>query len=148
MNSKKPSEYIAISGVVDPDANAAAAYTSDYVDMGKFESAVGIVLAGTLGTSATLDFKLVQASDSSGTGVKDITGKASTQLTQAGTDSDKQASIDVRAEDLDTDNGFNHVALIMTVGTATSDCAAVLLGCNPRHAPASDNDLASVDEIV
>lgn len=148
MNSTLPSENVAISGVIDPDANAAGAITSTYVDMGKFESALAIILAGTLGTSGTLDAKLVQATDSSGTGVKDITGKAITQLTQAGTDSDKQALINVRAEDLDTDNGFNHVAIILTTATATSDSAAVLVGCNPRFSPASDNDVSTVDEIV
>ena len=36
----------------------------------------------------------------------------------------------------------------MTVAAASSDGAGMILGLNPRYAPASDNDLASVDEIV
>jgi hypothetical protein len=36
----------------------------------------------------------------------------------------------------------------MTIGTATSDAGAILIGVNPRNAPASDNDLAAVDEII
>jgi len=36
----------------------------------------------------------------------------------------------------------------LTVATATSDVGAVILGLDPRYAPASDFDLASVDEIV
>jgi hypothetical protein len=146
--NKLGSESVAVGGVIDPDANAAGALTSDYVSMDNFETAMAIIMAGTLGSSGTLDAKLVQATDSSGTGSKDITGKSITQLTQAGTDSDKQAIINVRAEELDVDNSFNHVAITMTTATATSDSAAILLGMNPRRAPASDNDLASVDEIV
>jgi hypothetical protein len=146
--NKLPSEDVAVLGTIDPDAYTAAAYTSDYADAGEFESLMAVIMAGTLGSSATLDAKLVQATDSSGTGSKDITGKAITQLTQAGTDSDKQAIINCRAEELDLANEFSHVAIVMTVAVATSDAGAVLLGTNARSNPASDNDLASVDEIV
>lgn len=148
MINALPSEMVAVLGVIDPDANAAGALTSDYADMTKFESAMAVIMAGALGTSATLDAKLVQATDSSGTGVKDISGKSITQLTQAGTDDDKQVVINLRAEDLDVTNGFTHAAIVMTTATATSDSGAILLGLNPRFGPASDNDLASVDEIV
>ena len=142
------SEVAAVIGTVDPDALTAAAHTSDYVSAADFESIMAVIMAGTLGSSATLDAKLVQATDSGGTGSKDITGKAITQLTQAGTDSDKQAIINCRAEELDLANSFTHVALTITVGTAASDGGGLLLGLNPRMAPASDNDLASVAEIV
>ena len=144
-----PSERVALLGTVDPDVLTATAHTSDYVDAGSFESIMAVIMAGTLGSSATFDAKLVQATDSSGTGSKDISGKAITQLTQAGTDeSDKQAIINVRSEELDLDNGFDHVALTITVGTASSDGGGALFGLNPRYGPASDNDLASVAEIV
>ena len=149
MNTNKlPSEVAAIGGVIDPDVTAASTVTSDWMSMAEFESAMAIILAGTLGSSATLDAKLEQASDSGGTGAKDITGKAITALTQAGTDSDKQAIINCRAEELDIANDFNHVRLSMTVAVATSDIGGILLGFNGRYGPASDNDLASVDEIV
>lgn len=146
--NRLPSEKVAIGGVIDPDVTTASTVVSDYMSMADFESAMAIILAGTLGTNATLDAKLVQATDSSGTGSKDITGKAITQLTEAGTDSDKQAIINCRAEELDVANGFTHVALSMTVAVATSDVGGILLGLNARSEPASDNDLASVDEIV
>lgn len=143
-----PSEAVAVAGVIDPDANVAGALTSEWIDMGVFQSGMAVVLAGALGTSATLDAKIQQATDASGTGAKDVTGKAITQLTDAGTDSDKQAVINFRADDLDRENGFGFAALVMTTAVATSDSAAVLLGLEPRHGAASDNDAASVDEIV
>ena len=143
-----PSDSMVVVGAIDPDANAAATYTTGWIDMATFQTIMAIVMAGTLGASATLDAKLEQATDGSGSGVKDITGAAITQLTKAGSDDDKQAIIQCWAEDLDLANGFTHVRLSMTVGTATSDCGAVVLGLNPRYGPASDHDAASVDEIV
>lgn len=143
-----PTEVAAIVGVIDPDANVAGALSSAYVDMSKFNQLMAIVMAGTLGVAATLDAKIEQATDSSGTGVKDVTGKAITQLTQAGTDSDKQAAINLRAEELDIDNGFSFARLTMTTAVATSDSGAVVIGFGASYGPASDFDLASVDEIV
>ena len=90
------SEGVAVGAVIDPDVLTATAFTSTWMSMEVFENAMAIVMAGTLGSSATLDAKLLQATDASGTGSKDITGKAITQLTQAGTDSDKQAIINCR----------------------------------------------------
>ena len=143
-----PSQRVAVAGVIDPDANTAAAYTSDYADMSQFESVMALIQVGTMASTSTVDAKLVQATDSSGTGVKDITGKAITQLTEAGTDSDKQAIINCYADELDTAGGFTHVAIVMTVATAASDSGAVLLGFDSKYGPANGYDLASVDEIV
>lgn len=142
----KPSDEAVLVGVIDPDLNTAATYTTDWINMGLFEAIQAIILAGALGTSATLDAKLQQATDASGTGVKDITGKAITQLTEAGTDSDKQAIINCRSDELDVNNGFSHVRLSMTVAVASSDSAVIVLGHHARYQPATD--LATVDEVI
>lgn len=146
--SARPSELVAVLGTIDPDAYAASTVMSDYADCGKFGKLMAIIEVGDLGVSATIDAKLRQAQDSSGTGVKDITGKAITQLTQAGGDDNKQAIIEVDAAELDVENGFEFVQISMTIGVAASDCGAILLGFEPRFGPASGDDLASVDEIV
>lgn len=142
----KPSDEAVLVGVIDPDLNTAATYTTGWINMGLFEAIQAIILAGALGTSATLDAKLQQATDASGTGVKDITGKAITQLTEAGTDSDKQAIINCHSDELDVNNGFSHVRLSMTVATASSDSGAVVLGHHARYQPATD--IASVAEVI
>ena len=145
----KGHEVVATVGVIDPDVTAASTVVSDYADAGQFESMLATVMAGTLGSSATLDAKLVQATDSSGTSSKDITGFAITQMTQAGTDqSDTQATIACRAEDLDMDNDFTHVALSITVAVATSDAGGILQGLNSRSLPATEDQLASVGENI
>ena len=143
-----PSQQSAPAGIIDPDAYAANTYTTGWISMADWGAVQAIIMAGTLGTNATLDAKLEQAQDAVGTGAKDVTGKAITQLTQAGTDSDKQAVINCRSEELDVNGGFTHVRLSMTVAVATSDAGAIVMGHYPRFGPASSSDLASVDEIV
>jgi len=148
MKNALPSEQAAIVATIDPDVTTASTVLSDAIDMSKFESIMAIVMAGTLGSSATLDASVTQATTAGGT-YKAISGKAITQMTQAGTDqSDDQAIINVRAEELDVDNGYRFVKLSMTVAAATSDAGGIVLGFNAVVNPASDNDLASVGEIV
>lgn len=148
MLNSLASENAAIVGIIDPDVTVASTVTSGWIDASKFQQYMAVVMAGTLGTSSTVDAKLEQATDSSGTGVKDVTGKAITQLTEAGTDSDKQAIINVRPGELDIANSFNHFRLSVTVAVATSDIGAVVMGLNARTGTAADNDAATVDEIV
>ncbi|ETX26609.1 hypothetical protein RISW2_21825 [Roseivivax isoporae LMG 25204] len=148
MKTLNPSQVAGVVGVIDPDANAAATYTTGWIAIGDWRSLMAIVMAGSLGTSATIDAKLEQAQDATGTGVKDVPNSAITQLTQAGTDSDKQAIIECWGEDLDLVEGFTHVRLSMTVAAATSDCGAIVLGFDPRYGPASERDAATVAEIV
>ncbi|WP_342248613.1 hypothetical protein [Sphingomonas sp. OTU376] len=143
-----PSARFSVAGVIDPDAYAAGTYATDWIDMQKWYALEGIVMAGDLGASATLDAKIRQATDGSGTDAKDVTGLAITQLTQAGSDSNKQALINVVQGDLDKNNGFRFVQLSMTIATATSDAGAVVIGTDARYGAASANDAATVDEIV
>lgn len=141
-------EKVAIVGSIDPDATAASTVTTAWIDASKAEQFMAVVMAGALGTSATLNAKLEQATDSSGTGAKDITGKAITALTDAGSDSDKQAAINLRQSEMDVDNNFTHFRLSMTVAVATSDVAGFVLAVDLTSGLAADNDEASVDELV
>jgi hypothetical protein len=100
-----------------------------------------------LGTGATVDAKLQQAQDASGTGAKDITGKAISQIVKASGDN-KQALINVKPEDLDTVSGFGFVRLSVTVGAAASQTAAQVLGINARELPASTANQAAVVQVV
>lgn len=148
MHVLRPSDRVAVVGNIDPDAYSASTVTTGWIAAKSYERFLAIVQAGTLGSSATLDAKLEQATDSSGSGAKDIAGKAVTQLTQAGTDSDKQALINITGEELDVTNGFDYFRLSMTIATADSDAAGIVLGLDPRYGPASDSDASTVDEIV
>jgi len=140
-----PSDRQAVVGVIDPDVSTAATYLTAAIDMSLWQSIQAIVLVGTLGSSATIDAKLTQATASGGA-YKDVTGKGIVQLTDAGSDSDKQAIINCRAEELDVANDYRYLKLSVTVGTATSDMGAIVMGTDARYQPGTD--LTSVDEVV
>ena len=138
FTNSKTSEMIAILTAIDPAATVASTVLSAYVPVAGYHSFAALLQTGTLGTSATFDAKIRQATDASGTSVKDITGKAITQIVKATGDA-KQAVINFRAEDVDTAGGFTHVCISVTVGTATSPVSALLIGVNPRYAPVTSN---------
>lgn len=139
------SEQAILAAVIDPDATAAGTVTSTWVNLADYGLLLATIFAGTLGASATVDAKLEQATDASGTSAKDITGKSITQLTQAGTDSDKQALINCNHHDLDVANDFDHVRLSITVAVATSDVGGCIHGVAPFGVPAA---VSTVDETV
>ena len=143
-----PSDRLAIVAAINPVSQAAGAVSTGWISMQNWRSVMAIVQAGVLGAAATLDAKLEQATSAAGAGAKDIAGKAVTQLTQAGADSNKQAIVNLRQVELDFANGYSHVRLTLTVATQASLVSAVLLGLDARYSPASDSDAATVDEIV
>jgi hypothetical protein len=145
--SLKFSDRTGILSTIDPASTAASTVLTAWVPVAKWHTIAAILQTGALGASATVDAKLRQASDASGTGAKDITGKSITQLVKASHDN-KQVVIECKADDLDTANSFTHVALSVTVGTAASLISAVLLGTNPRFSPAADFDDGDVVQIV
>jgi hypothetical protein len=144
----KPSDKITVVGKIDPDAAGAGSVSTGWVKASDFHEFLAIVQAGDLGASATLDAKLEQATDGSGTGAKNVTGSLITQLTQAGSDSDKIALINIANLDkaLDVANSFDYIRLTLTVGVAASEIAGLLLGISPRYGVASH--IAAVDEVV
>jgi hypothetical protein len=145
--NSKPSEISALLGVVSPISQTAGTVTSAWVSMTDFLNLMAVIQTGVLGASATVDAKLQQATDSSGTNAKDITGKAITQIVKASGDN-KQAIINLRGGELDVAGGFAFVQLSLTVGTAASQVSAAILGMNPRYADASAFNPTSVVQVV
>ncbi len=143
----KASELVAVLATIDPVSQAAGSITTGWVSVANFHNFLATIETGVLGTAATVDAKVQQAQDSSGTGVKDITGRAITQIVKASGDN-KQALINFRGEDLDNLNGFAFVRLSITVGTAASQIAAQLLGFTPRFATADTFNQSAVAQIV
>lgn len=147
LSTIRGTERIAVLAAINPASQGAGTVTTGWVAVSTFDALLAVIQAGALGTAATLDAKIQQAKDATGTGVKDITGKALTQLTQAGTDkSNKQAVIGVRTEDLDVANDFAFVRLSITVATAASLMSAIILGIGARHG--KPTAAASVDQTV
>lgn len=139
-------EQIQVVSVIDPDNQSAGTVTGDWAAAKDYVRFLAVFLAGVLASNNTTDFSVVQAQDGSGTNAKAL--KAATQLTQAGTDSDKQVVISFRPEDLDLANGYTHVAVRATTATAAAYVSCVLLGVDPVYGYNAANDLASVDEVA
>jgi hypothetical protein len=143
----KGSEELSILATIDPASQAAGTATSGWVNVANFHALLAFVETGVLGASATLDAKLQQAQDNVGTGAKDVTGKAITQIVKA-TGDNKQALINIKPEDIDNANGFCYVRLSLTVGVAASIVAGKVIGVNPRYATADAFNQAAVVQIV
>jgi hypothetical protein len=143
----KGSELFSVLATIDPASQAVGTLNTGWISAANHLGFVALVQTGTLGTSATVDVKLQQALDSSGTGAKDISGKAITQIVKASGDN-KQMLINVKPEELDTVNGFGFVRLAVTVGVAASITSAQLLGVNPRYAPAEVGNQAAVVQVI
>ncbi len=143
----KGSELLAILATIDPASQAAGSVSTGWISVANHHGLLAVIQTGVLGTGATVDAKLQQALDATGTSAKDITGKAITQIVKASGDN-KQVLINARPEELDTVNGFGFVRLSVTVGVAASLVAAQVLGVNPRELPANTGNQAAVAQIV
>lgn len=143
----KFSEQAAVLGMLVPVSQSAATVTSTWVPAANFHRIAAVLQTGVMATGSTLDAKLQQATDASGTSAKDITGKAITQMVAASGGS-KEITIECRTGELDLTNGFGYVGLVVTVGTAASLLSALLYGIGPRFAPASAlNHTGTVQQV-
>ena len=125
--------------------NGAEVFTS-YVSLANYHRAAIVIHTGVMASGATIDAVVHQATDTSGTSAKHLTAsKAITQLTQAGSDSNKDVCIEVRTDELDVANGFDCIALGYTVGTAAALMSIEIYGLVPRFAPVS---VTAWDEVV
>lgn len=141
----KPSQRAAVVAAVHP-VSSTAAQTSGWIDATLFHNWLALVMVGAIAATGTTNAKIEQATDAAGTGGKDVVGKAITQFTD--TDDNKQALINLKQTDLDFNNGFKFIRLNITSAVAANLIAGALIGMDPRNGVASDNDAATVDEIV
>lgn len=143
----KPSQRASLVAVIAP-ISAAAVQSSGWFDATLFHNFLASIQLGVLGASATVDAKLQQATDSGGTGVKDVTGKAIVQFTKVATDDGKTALINLKQEDLDFANGFKWVRLSITPAVAACLIGGDVRGFDPRYGFATDIDLATVAQVI
>lgn len=141
------SEELAIVATIDPASISASTVNTDSIDMKNFRRVMFIVAVGTMGASGTADFAVYGDTASGGSYSTAITGKSIAQLTKAGTDDLKQVVVEVTAEEVAA-QGLRYIRGALVIGTAASPAAVIALGSLMRYSPASEFDLASVDEIV
>jgi hypothetical protein len=133
-SSLKPSQRMAVIGAVNPQS-ATTVQVTGWLSAKNFLNFLAIINVGALGASATVDAKVQQATDGSGTGAKDITGKAITQLTKASTNDNSQVMINLKQEDFDIANNFNYFQVSVTPAVAACLVGVIVLGVDPCYAP-------------
>lgn len=133
-NTHTLTDSVDFSQLLAPASRGAGAATgTTYIDMRGYEGGVVIIDVGALGSSATLDGALKQATAAAGTGTKAISGASIVQLTQASSDgSNNLYAIEFRTTQLDLANGFYFVQITGTVGTAASIYGALLIRLRGR----------------
>lgn len=146
--NQKISEGLALADfLASASVGVSTVTTPTWVNVNVYQRMLFLIETGVLGASATVDAKVRQATDSGGTGAKDVTGRAITQIVKASGDN-KRAMINLNIDtDLDTTNGFSFVQLSITVGTAASIVGAEVLGL-PSYEPADQFNSANVVQIV
>lgn len=124
-----PSARAVLAAVIDPDILTVTTHDSGWVSLALSHNLLATILVGIIESGGTVDAKLQQATDGSGSGAKDIAGKSITQMLV----SDKQSLINCRGEELDVDGGFTHVELSITIGTANVDGAGLVHTMDGRY---------------
>lgn len=143
----KATEQVALLGAIVPSSQAAGTANTGWLSAAQFQKFLAVVQAGAMGSGGTIDAKIQQATDASGTNAKDITGKAITELAAAG-GGNVQVEINLDAQELDANGAFNFIQLSITTASAASGTAGLVFGFLPRYGPASDFNAASVAQIV
>lgn len=131
--------------VISPQSASAGTYTSGWVSLATLGGVHATLNIGAITGSGTVDAKFQQASDSGGTGAKDVTGTAMTQIVGSA-NSNKQITTQVRQGQMDAANNFTHVRLSVTTAVAASLISAVLQGFDAKYEPQSQT--TSVAESV
>lgn len=127
-----PSSRVAELATIYP-VSATVATGTPWVLINGYEQLEAEISVGVISSTGTVDAKIQQATDSSGTGVKDVTGKSLVQLTQAGGDSGKGHLINIAQQDFDVNNGFLYGRILVTPATAAALIYARLRGFNSRY---------------
>jgi hypothetical protein len=145
--NQKISELLGVLGKIDPISQGAGTAVSGWLPASLYQKLALLAQVGVFGGSATFNGKFQQATDSAGTGAKDISpAKAFTQIA-AGTNN-IVAILDLDPQELDVANGFCYVQASITVGVAATLISGLVVGADARNAPASANNPVSVVQVT
>jgi hypothetical protein len=134
------SQGISIAGTeIDPQQQAAGTVYTGGVDMEHFQRVLFVLMVGNVGAGGTVNAQLQSSSASNfSAGPNNIAGTAITQVAA----NNKIATVEVRSDQLTP--GDRYVRLQVTVGTNAVYIAALALGGEAEHKPASKQDIAAV----
>lgn len=126
MLNARLTEELAQLANIPPQQAAVGSVTTSWVSVKNTITIMAIINTGAFGASATVDATLQQATNAAGANAKAINGKALNQLVAA-SGANKQALINLRPQELDTNGGFSFIQLSVTIGVAATYVAADLM---------------------
>lgn len=100
-------------------------YTGTYVSLVGYKRAQILLVLGDITAGETVDFSLVQATDTSGTSSKALTGTAITQIADTGDNT--IYSVEIDPNQLDEANGFITIAPKLTIAGASAAVLSAVL---------------------
>jgi len=111
------------------------ANTPLWVSMKEYDSAMVIIQTAALHNSSALTCQLRQATSAAGAGAKNITGYTAAFT---GLEDNTAKTIDVRGENLDNNNAFTYLGILITeTATQNAAVAATFVRERCRHAQAT-----------
>lgn len=138
MNTNVPvTELVTLVGAIDPQDGSGELNTG-WVDFSLFQAMMAVISAGAV---TSVDAKLEQATDETGAGLKDVTGKSLTTFS----DDNSQGIINIQHGDMDMQSDYRFVRLTVT---ATGRVSANLFGVLAAYGPASKETAMSLIEVV
>ena len=128
--------------------SAGAEVISAYVEAGLYTRFALVIHLGAIAATGTMLVRLLQATSTAGASAKGIPSTAAqTKITSALVTGDANGIvvIELTAEELDVDRGFDCLAVGYDVDTDTVAMSAILYGIEPRYAPV---DVTAYNEVV
>lgn len=122
---------VRIDQALAPASRSAGTVTSSYLSMDGHGMVAALLSVGAITATGTIDMKLVQATDTSGTGSKDVSGAALVQIADTG--GSKSYAIELNSDLLDHTNGFTCIAVVLTTATAANVSSVTLLRYRGRR---------------
>ncbi len=124
-------------GLAPVVASAGAEVISSYVSLASYHRAVLVIHLGSVAAGGTVQFRLLQATNTAGASPKGIpTTATQDKITTVLTGADSGwVVIELRSEELDVSNGYDCVAFGYDVDTNTVALEATLYGIISRFDP-------------
>lgn len=134
------SEVCDVLAAISPQAanGAVGAHASGYVSLADYHRAFVLLHIGEPGGASTIDVAVTEAQDALGTGAQALAGKAPNQIVAA--DAGGYVGIEIRTDELDATNDYDHIQVTVTVGTNTYTYSLYVFGLVPRYPPVGVTD--------
>lgn len=120
-----------VAAIPSASQSVGTATIAGAVDMGVFINVMAVATVGAFGASATATMKFEQSTLEDFSDAKDIEGRTAIDLAE-----NMPGVVNLKANELDINNGFRYVRPVITVGTAAVDAGALVFGFDAKDQPA------------